>query len=134
MNKKLFVFLYVKGEPAAFFGGVPNILENLVPSRSHRRMELVRAIKMVLLNSRIKGFRIGYLGVKKAFRHMGLDGVMLWRQSRVSRELGFQYSDMGWVLEQNVMTGTPGRTCCGAARPRKSTRYSKNNCSGDRAS
>jgi hypothetical protein len=104
MNKKLFVFLYVKGEPAAFFGGVPNILENLVPFAGNRRLELARAIRLILLKSRIRGFRVGYLGVKKSFRHMGLDGVMLWRQSRVSKALGFQYADMGWVLEHNVMT------------------------------
>jgi hypothetical protein len=40
MNKKLFVFLYVKGEPAAFFGGVPNIFENLVPFAGNRRRSL----------------------------------------------------------------------------------------------
>jgi hypothetical protein len=124
MNKKLFVFLYVKGEPAAFFGGVPNICENLVPSRSDRRMELVRAIKMILLNSRIKGFRIGYLGVKNTFRHMGLDGVMLWRQSRVARELGFQYADMGWVLEHNVMTVRLIERC-GATPSKKYTLFEK---------
>ncbi len=38
MNKKLFVFLHVKGEPAAFFGGVPNIFENLVPSAGNGRI------------------------------------------------------------------------------------------------
>jgi hypothetical protein len=124
MNKKLFVFLYVKGEPAGFFGGVPNILENLAPSQGHRRMELVRAIRMILLNSRVKGFRIGYLGVKKAFRHMGLDGVMLWRQSRVSKELGFQYSDMGWVLEQNLMTVRLIERC-GATPSKKYTLFEK---------
>ncbi len=104
MNKKLFVFVYVKGEPAAFFGGVPNIFENMVPKPGSKRNELIRAVKMILKNSKIKGFRIGYLGVKKKFRHMGLDGVMLWKQSQVSKALGFEYSDMGWVLEDNKPT------------------------------
>jgi len=104
MDKKLFVFLYVKGEPAAFFGGVPNITEGMKPIYLFgKRMELLRAIKMILTKSKVKGFRLGYMGVKKKFRRLGLDGVMLWKQKLYSQKRGYQYCDMGWVLEDNVM-------------------------------
>jgi len=103
MDKGLFVFVYVRGEPAAFFGGVPNIAEKMKPLRGCRRCELLRAAKMLLTKNSVKGFRLGYLGVKKKFRHLGLDGVMLWKQKIYSQEKGYDYCDMGWVLEDNVM-------------------------------
>ncbi len=103
MDKGLFLFLYIKGEPAAFFGGVPNVTERMIPFRGLRRCELLRAVKMLLTTGRVKGFRLGYLGVKKKFRRLGLDGVMLWKQKMYSQDKGYEYCDMGWVLEDNVM-------------------------------
>ena len=102
MDKKLFIFLYIKGEPAAFFGGVPNVSENLERIGSFRNMELIRAIKMILGAKKTKGFRLGYLGVKPKFRRLGLDGVMLWKQKQYS-STKYKYCDMGWVLEDNKM-------------------------------
>ncbi|MDZ7315614.1 MAG: hypothetical protein ONA69_05160 [candidate division KSB1 bacterium] len=103
MDKKLFVFVYVKGEPAAFFGGVPNITEKMVPIPWCRRCELLRAAKMLLTKNRCKGFRLGYLGVKKKFRRLGLDGVMLWKQKLYTQTTPFEYCDVGWVLENNEL-------------------------------
>ncbi len=104
MEKKLFLFLYIKGEPAAFFGGLPNVSERMVPIKGFRRWELLRAAKMLLTKNKVTGFRLGYLGVKKKFRRMGLDGVMLWKQKTYAQQAGYQYCDMGWVLEDNVLT------------------------------
>ena len=101
MDKDLFIFLYVKGEPAGFFGGVPNVTEKMEPISWCRRCELLRAIKMLLLKNKTKGFRLGYLGVKKKFRGLGLDGVMLFKQKQYSQKKGYTYCDMGWVLEDN---------------------------------
>ncbi|MDM7925398.1 MAG: hypothetical protein QUS35_05225 [bacterium] len=104
MDKKLFLFLYVKGELAAFFGGVPNVVEHMKPARGFaRRWELVRALRMILGAKRTEGFRLGYLGVKKKFRRLGLDGVMIWVQKRYAQKKGYQYCDLGWMLEDNVM-------------------------------
>ncbi|MBN1465224.1 hypothetical protein JXA02_05645 [candidate division KSB1 bacterium] len=104
MNKKLFLFVYVKGEPAAFFGAVLNIFEKMAPLRICRRCELLRAAKMLLTKNSCKGFRLGYLGVKKKFRRLGLDGVMIWKQKQYTQSTKLEYCDMGWVLEDNVMT------------------------------
>jgi hypothetical protein len=104
MDKDLFLFLYVKGELAAFFGGVPNVTERMRPIPGFRRAELLRALKMILGKSRVKGFRLGYLGVKKKFRNLGLDGVMIWKQKQYAQKKGYEYCDMGWVLDDNVRT------------------------------
>lgn len=101
MDKDLFIFLYVKGEAAGFFGGVPNVTEKMQPISWCSRCELLRALKMILSKNRTKGFRLGYLGVKKKFRGLGLDGVMLCKQKQYSQEKGYTYCDMGWVLEDN---------------------------------
>jgi hypothetical protein len=104
MDKDLFLFLYVKGELAAFFGGVPNVTEKMKPIPGLRRAELLRALKMILGKGSVKGFRLGYLGVKKKFRRLGLDGVMIWKQKQYAQKRGYQYCDMGWILEDNVLT------------------------------
>ena len=102
MDKKLFIFLYIKGEPAAFFGGVPNVSEKLSRIGKFRHLELIRAIKLILGAKHTKGFRLGYLGVKPKFRRLGLDGIMIWKQKQYSRTK-YDYCDMGWVLEDNKM-------------------------------
>jgi hypothetical protein len=125
MDKGLFIFLYVRGEPAAFFGGVPNIAERMRPLRWCRRCELLRAARMLLTKGKTTGFRLGYLGVKPKFRRLGLDGVMLWQQKLYAQEKGYQYCDMGWVLEDNVMVirlvemmgATPSKTYTIFERP-----------------
>ena len=103
MDKDLFLFLYVKGELAAFFGGVPNVTEKMKPIPGFRRAELLRALKMILGKSSVKGFRLGYLGVKKKFRRLGLDGVMIWKQKQYTQKHGYEYCDLGWMLEDNVL-------------------------------
>ena len=103
MDKRLFMFLYINDEPAAFFGGVPNITERMVPLKWCPRCELLRAAKMLLTKGKVKGFRLGYLGVKKKFRNLGLPAVMLWREKIISQKAKYEYCDMGWVLEDNVL-------------------------------
>lgn len=122
MDKSLFLFVYSKGELAGFFGGVPNIFESLALRGLSQRVEFLRALK--LLVKRPKGFRLGYLGVKKRFQRMGLDGVMLWRQSQIAKQRGYEYCDMGWVLEDNRMTVQLIERC-GARPSKKYTIYEK---------
>jgi hypothetical protein len=49
----------------------------------------------------VKGFRLGYLGVKSKFRHIGFGGIMVWQQKLYSQKKGYEYCDIGWVLEGN---------------------------------
>lgn len=108
MEKGLFIFLYVRGELAAVFGGVRNIFEKMTLSKACRRVEWLRAARMLLTKGSIKGFRLGYMGVKRKFRRLGLDGVMLWKQKIYAQKKGYEYCDFGWVLEDNVMVTRVG--------------------------
>ncbi len=102
MDKGLFQFLYVNEEPAAFMGCIPNIYEKMEPSPNFRRWEFLRMLKMFFTKGGIKGFRVGYLGVKKKFRRLGLDGVMIWKQKIYTQQVGLEYGDLGWILEDNL--------------------------------
>lgn len=103
MDKSLFIFLYIKEDPVAFFGGVPNVVEKLGRIGRCRHCELIRALRMLLGKNRIHGFRLGYLGVKPKYRRLGLDAVMLWKQREYAAPRGYEYCDVGWVLEDNHM-------------------------------
>jgi len=103
MDPRLFLFLYVEGELAAFFGGIPNMFEKLATGGAPRGVELWRAASLLLRKSSIRGLRLGYLGVKPRFRKLGLDAVALWRQQQVAKALGYEYCDLGWVLESNQL-------------------------------
>lgn len=100
-DPKMFHFAYVDGEPAAFFGSVPNILEVLNPVPGFRRCELLRAVKMLLLKKRIRSFRQGYFGIKPKFRKIGLDAVLISEAKRYTQSHGYTACDIGWVLEDN---------------------------------
>jgi GNAT superfamily N-acetyltransferase len=118
LDKGLFIFLYIHDEPAAFFGGVPNISEHLGRIGKFRNLELLRAIRVLLGKNKTKGFRLGYLGVKPKFQRLGLDAVMIWKQKQYAESRGYKYCDIGWVLEDNHMVirmikrfgGTPSKT------------------------
>ncbi|MCP4217105.1 MAG: hypothetical protein GY765_20830 [bacterium] len=103
-DKRLFNFLYVKGEPAAFLGGVPNIMEKMAPEGITRKLELMRVLKVFFTKGGLDGFRLGYLGVKKKFQRFGLDGILIWHQKEVTQKIGLKYCDLGWVLEDNIKT------------------------------
>ena len=102
MDKGLSVFAYIKGELAGFFGGIPNIAEKMRPIPGMRRCEILRLLKMFISMGSIKGFRLGYLGVKNKYRHIGFGGIMVWKQKLYSQKKGYEYCDIGWVLEGNT--------------------------------
>lgn len=118
IDRGQFSIAYWGGEAAAFFGGVPNILDKMQPSRLCPRFELWRAARMLLTKRTIKGLRLGYLGVKKKFRNRGLEGLLLWKQKLYTQQHGYEYCDIGYVLEDNepvvsmvgMMNGRPSKT------------------------
>src|SRR5262249_11029284 len=124
MDKALFLFVYAKGELAGFFGGIPNIFESIVLKGMAKRVEFLRALNLIFNKSKVQGFRLGYLGVKRKYQRFGLDGVMLWRQSQIAKARGYQYCDMGWVLEDNKVTVQLIERC-GATPSKKYTIFQK---------
>jgi hypothetical protein len=100
----MFSFAYVNDEAAGVFVAVPNIFEVIALRKNLNRLELVRAIKLMASLGSITGLRLGYLGVKKKFRNMGLDAALLWQQNQTTLKQGYKYIDVGWILETNKPT------------------------------
>ena len=118
VDRGQFSIAYWRGEPAAFFGAVPNILDRMRPARRFPRFELWRAARMLAAKRSIKGLRLGYLGVKKKYRNRGLEGLLLWKQKLYTQQRGYRYCDIGYVLEDNapvlsllaMMNAAPSKT------------------------
>ena len=102
-DPKMFLFAFVKGEPAAFFGSIPNIAESMKPLSLLPRAELLRALKTIVKSKKVKSFRQGYFGIKPKFRRMGLDSILISQAKYYAQQQKYQYCDVGWVLEDNEL-------------------------------
>jgi hypothetical protein len=102
-DPKMFIFAFVKGEPAAFIGAVPNILEKMTPIPGLQRAELLRAAKMLLTKGSIKSYRTGYFGIRPKYRKIGLDAVLFCEGKRYVQSKNYQACDVGWILEDNEL-------------------------------
>lgn len=100
-DPNMFLFAFVEGEPAGFFGSMPNILEVMKPIPLFPRFELLRAAKMFLTKGKVKSFRQGYFGIRPKFRSMGLDAILISEAKKYTQKKGYQKCDIGWVLEDN---------------------------------
>ncbi len=98
----MFLFAFVDEQPAAFFGSVPNIFERMKPNYAFRRLDIIRAVKMLLTKHRIKTFRQGYFGIKPKYRRIGLDAILLYEAKAYTQQQGYESCDIGWVLEDNT--------------------------------
>lgn len=102
-DPRMFLFAFVNGEPAAFFGSIPNISERMTPIAGLRRADILRALRTVFRIGRIKSFRQGYFGIKPKFRKMGLDALLISEAKKYAQSRHYQYCDVGWVLEDNEL-------------------------------
>lgn len=126
IDKKQYLFAYVDGEPAGFFGAVPNILEKMRPLPLLRRFELLRAARMILTKGSVSAMRLGYLGVRKKYRQTGLPALMLWHQKQVTQsQKHYQVCDIGWVLETNDLTNSMVKMMEGHRLSKVYTMYEK---------
>lgn len=127
MDKKFFVFAYVHGEAAGFMGVLPNVSELTKPLPGLlRRCEPLRAVRMILGLRRTRTIRNGYLGVKKQFRHLGLEGVMSMHLKEYSQSLKrLEYCDVGWILEENQAVIDVVQMMAGSTLAREFTIYQK---------
>lgn len=125
-DPKMFWFLFIGDEPAAFFGVVPNILDRMKPLNLPFRHELLRAAKMILTKNKCRGIRLGYFGIKHAHRGHGLDALIYVHSKLYMQKIArYKYCHVGWVLEDNEkmkagvesMSGVVNRVYASYERP-----------------
>lgn len=105
----LTVFAEVKGEPAGFLLGIPDIYQALHPVRARPGKPEIISMVQTFWNWRIRPkinrIRIPLMGVKEQFRGIGVEGAMFAalyeRAVTVAPKRGWDYADGGWVLETN---------------------------------
>lgn len=114
----------VKGEPAGFSLTVPDI--NQILKTMDGKLFPFGMIKIYLNKSKIDGYRVLTLGVKKNFQHMGIDAQFYFETYKNCLEKKIPWCDISWVLEDNKPMLTPV-TRLGAI-PYKRHRIYERNC------
>lgn len=56
---------------------------------------------------RVTGMRVVLLGLHKEFRQQGIDLLLYHDGFRNGIELGYQYAEMSWILEDNLAMRHP---------------------------
>jgi len=95
-------FAYIKGEPAAVVGGIPDLYVPLRPRwRWPLDTDLVRMLRVLIQRRRIPRLRGMFLGVRPEFRQMGVDAVLFHEILTEALRLKFDWLESSMMLETN---------------------------------
>lgn len=91
----------VNGEPAGFLMAVPDANQALKQARGRLFPFGLLRLLWKLKVTRCTRLRTIAMGVLPRFRRLGLDALMVHQLIRNGPALGYQESEMGWILEDN---------------------------------
>lgn len=89
-------------KPVGFFGAIPDF--NEVLRKLGGRLTPLNLIKALYLRRKIKSVRLLLFGVKREFRHKGVESVMIREAFRGAAKYGFEKCEFSWILEDNYDT------------------------------
>lgn len=99
---QLLRFAFVKGEPVAVLGALPDLY---VPLRPRWRWPLdtdpIRVARLLLTRRRIRRLRLMFMGIRPGFRQIGLDAVLFNEVRSAAIPLGYTTVDASMMLEDN---------------------------------
>ena len=99
---QLLRFAFVKGEPAAVVGALPDLYVPLRPRwRWPLDTDLMRAARVLLQRRRIRRLRGMFFGIRPAFRQMGIDAVLFHEVVTSGLRLGYTMAEASMMLEDN---------------------------------
>jgi ribosomal protein S18 acetylase RimI-like enzyme len=99
VDPDLCVIAEVNGEPAGFGLALPDF--NQVLKRMNGRLLPFGLLKLLWYRRRINESRMLTLGVKKTFRHRGLDTMIILHVLRETARTGKGRGECSWILEDN---------------------------------
>ena len=88
------------GEPAAFSLTLPDLNPALASARG--RLFPFGLLRFLWNRRKISGVRVLTLGVKKEFRGLGLEGMLIHRTIEAGGSRGYKWAELSWILEDNI--------------------------------
>ena len=111
IDPALVYLVFVEGEPAGFFLGVPDY--NLLLHRIRGRLFPFGVFRLLLGRRRIGRLRVLTMGVVEKHRRLGLEAVMIEEIHREGPPRGYLEAEMSWILEDNVAMNAIAERLCG---------------------
>lgn len=106
-DPKYAYFVSVKGKPAGFAVGTPDLNQALKIARpSLREPEIITLLKVLWqwkVRRKVTTMRFALVGISTEFHGSGVIGVMghVWFEIFAAPDLPWQHYDGGWILEDN---------------------------------
>lgn len=88
------------GVPVGFMGLLPDF--NLVLRRMKGRLTPVTILKALYYSKMIKDLRLLLLGIKRDYRHRGVDALLFREGFKAVRKGGYKRVEFSWILEDNI--------------------------------
>ena len=102
VDPELVRFAYVRGEPAAVIGLIPDPNVALKPRwRWPLDTDVVRVARLLLTRRRIRKLRLMFFGVRPGFRRMGVDAVLYHEALHIAWARGYRECEASMILEEN---------------------------------
>jgi GNAT superfamily N-acetyltransferase len=96
----LVLFAEVEGRPVGFLAALPDLNQALRANPSGRLFPGL--LRVWWASRRITRLRVALLGMLPPWRGRGIDALLYKRVWDVARELGYDWAEAGWVLEDNL--------------------------------
>jgi hypothetical protein len=106
VQKDLLRFALYEGEPVAFLLTMPDWNPVLADLDGSPWRHPIRTLKHVLKSKpeTMEGLRLFTLGVKADHRKRGIEGILLGEGLEKSLEIGYEWCEYSWILEDNELT------------------------------
>lgn len=88
------------GRAAGFSLSLPDLNKALIHCRG--RLFPFGFIRFLLHRRKIDGCRVITMGVRKEFRGLGIEAMMIHKTVENGYELGYQWAELSWILEDNL--------------------------------
>jgi len=96
---ELLIIVEVNNQPAAVSLTLPNY--NLLFQKFNGHFGPIEMIKFAMNKKKIREARLVIMGVKKQYRKMGMEGLMLLESIKNGQKLGITGGELSWTLEDN---------------------------------
>ncbi|MCP4897498.1 MAG: N-acetyltransferase [bacterium] len=106
VEPELLRFAEIDGEPVGFILTLPDwnpILRDFDGSPWRHPLKALKHLTRTKAED-MEGMRFITLGVKEAYRKRGIEGALMAEGLRKSLEIGFDWCEYSWILEDNELT------------------------------